>query len=329
MSIIKDAGLVAENIYLMDTRQFGVSKSTAAFLYWDGERALIMDTGTSDNIDEILGFIDRLRIPPEKIIGVTGTHYHFDHMGGATRLWTLMEQKNRNFKIIVPEDMKYYLQNARLHIKGAGTTFGHFVGKMEPVKDDAYLVVEKDRDLPVDLGGDITVRLIETPGHTPDHCAPTFFKGGRAFFSFAGESCGCLYHMSEPVSSPTSMPPNFHFDSYMDSAKKVAALKPGAIGFCHYGVLDGSDAVQSYLENHLRDMNTFRGLVVDSYGKNNSTRDVMEGTREFFKNTFDPLTRMPEKYMENLQLAIVYGLMVDLGFKEPKYENRSVPERAV
>ena len=79
MPVVMEQGEFLENIFLIDTLYFGFKKGVTAFCYWDGESCLLMDVGTSDNVEATLNFLKEYKIPLSKVKGILGTHYHFDH----------------------------------------------------------------------------------------------------------------------------------------------------------------------------------------------------------------------------------------------------------
>jgi glyoxylase-like metal-dependent hydrolase (beta-lactamase superfamily II) len=321
-----------ENLYLIDTEQFLNKRITTIFCYWDGESCYLMDIGTSDNVQTILRFLKKNNIPLSKVKGLFLTHYHFDHGGGATKLWKLIHRKEdkSNFKIITTKETKEKLQHAESHVIGARTTFGEFVGEMEPIpvglEEEAYEIIPFDKDYMLSPSKNITIRLISTPGHSNDHCSPTIFQNGVPIFCFLGEASGNLYHGSELLSQPTSMPPNFQFEKYMISLEKLIDLNPENMGFCHFGVISGKENVQTFLIGHKKYMIDFRAAVIELYNKNQSTRFIIENLNDYFFNDeifIDPYYRELDnhtKFLSNLRLALTYGMMVSLGFRKPKYE---------
>ena len=112
------------NLYLLETGQFDLNTITGVYCWYDGERALLMDTGTSDNIDSILEGLARFGISAVKIAGAVPSHYHFDHGGGSAELWNRMKNINSGFRIYTSALTKAKLQNATSHLRGAATTFG-------------------------------------------------------------------------------------------------------------------------------------------------------------------------------------------------------------
>ncbi len=332
MTIITESGKFKENLYLIDTEQFLKKRVTTVFCYWDRKNCFIIDAGTSDNVQIILRFLKKNNIPLSNVKGLFLSHYHFDHGGGATKLWKQIHRKEKwsKFKIITTKGTKEKLQNAESHVIGAKTTFGEFVGEMEPIPaesvEDAYEIISFDEDYLLSSSKNVSLRLISTPGHSNDHCSPTIFQNGVPIFCFAGEASGCLYNGSKLLSQPTSMPPNFQFEKYMKNLDKLIALSPNSLGLCHFGVILGKDDVQTYLIGHKKYMVDFRDAVVDLHKKNQSTRFIIENLKEYFFNDeifIDKYYQVLDNhtnFLSNLRLALTYGMMISLGFRKPKYE---------
>ena len=94
-----------------------------------------------------------------------------------------MQKFNSNFKIFATEATKEKLQNAADHLIGATTTFGEFVGTMDPLSpDDAkkgYEIIELEQFLPITLKSDYKIKVIGTPGHTHDHKSVVLYKNNE------------------------------------------------------------------------------------------------------------------------------------------------------
>jgi glyoxylase-like metal-dependent hydrolase (beta-lactamase superfamily II) len=321
MPICKQNSEIKPNIYLIDVQQMGMQKITATFLYWDGNDCILMDVGTSDDVRVLLRAIKKLQIPFNKVRGVVNTHYHFDHGGGSLRFWEKMQEKNPEFKIYASHQTYEKLQNAQEHIEGARTTFGDFVGVMNPIPESGFEIVNTDVTLPFNLQNNFSIKLITTPGHTPDHVSPTIFNNGKPYFSFAGESCGTLFHSQKLVSLPTSMPPNFNFETYMQSLQKIMDLNVDCVGFCHMGAIIGEQDVQTFLNEHKNYMINWRNKMKQVFAENPSTKYVIDNTVEYWIDRFD-FGDPNNPLFQNLRLALTYGMMVDLGFRQPKYEKK-------
>lgn len=336
MTIKKEPGLIAPNLYMIDTLQFNVSHITTVFCYFDGTNGLLIDIGTSDNVTTVLRSLRKMNIPLEKIQGVTLSHYHFDHAGGATKLWKKMVKKNPHFKIYTSSYTRNKLQKAESHRVGATTTFGEFVGTMNPIPEelinDAYHIVEPDSYIPITFQGGVRIKLIAAPGHSPDHVAPAVFQASaeKPDFVFAGEATGTFYNESELISTSTSMPPNYQHSIYMKSLEKLIELNPKSMGVCHYGAIQGEEQVHQFLVDHRKFMQELYSAIKNHYTEKPSIPYVitkLEEEKLHVKNrvgdrfTDDPVSR---HFISNLQLALTYGILIDQGFRESKYEPRDV-----
>ncbi len=324
MPIIREECRIG-NLYIIDTGQFNLKTLTSVFCWYDGERALLMDAGTSDNTGLILDSLIRSGIPLSKLAGVVPSHYHFDHGGGSAELWRRMQEFNTSFRIYTTLLTKYKLLNSASHLRGAGTTFGKFVGTMEPVPDDAFVILEPDSWMPVEFRDGVRIKLLHTPGHTPDHCSPSVFIGDRCVFCYAAETLGTMYTMKEILTTPSSMPPNFNYRDYRISMERVMGVSPEMIGLCHFGVISGKDDIDRYFSDHLDFMEKLRDAITAAFREDNSTAHVMSSTAHLWEGRFDmDLLNMEgsELFFRGLRLALTYGLMVDMGIREPKYEER-------
>lgn len=315
------------NVYLIDTLQFDMEIITSVFCYSDGKKSLLMDIGTSENIDTVFNSLKRHGIALESLEGIVLSHYHFDHGGGSAELWKRMQGINKDFKVYTNRITKQNLQNSSGHIGGARTTFGKFVGTMKPIPDEAFYIMEMDDFLPIEFSEGERVKLLHTPGHTPDHCSPSVILDDRTIFTFAGEALGTIYTNDKMLSTPTSMPPNFRYDDYVSSMEKIRGLNPELIGFCHFGILSGSEDIDFVFNDHRDFMNLFRSEIINAFNEDPSTSHVLAKTEYLWKGRIDSgfaEIKGSDAFFGNLRLALTYGVMVDLGFRKPKYESKTI-----
>jgi glyoxylase-like metal-dependent hydrolase (beta-lactamase superfamily II) len=314
--IITESGEFLKYLYLIDTMQMRTPKMTAAFMYWDGEICLLMDIGTSIEVPSVLKTLKKWDIPLSKVTGIVLTHYHFDHGGGSLDLWRHISKFNPNFKIFTTGKIKFLLQNAADHLKGAKTTFGELVGSMNALSHDeaemVFNIVKLDQKFAIKMKEGYSIQLTPTPGHSYDHVTPTVIKNGQTLFCFVGETAGIIYKGDAAFLSPSSMPPNFNYNCTVESVDRIKALKPHSIGFSHFGVLKGSQEVLDYLDRYDTFMSNFRKEIIDLYEINPSTRYIMENLSPIYL-----------KSHPNVNLGIVTGVMIDLGYRKPKYEQIS------
>ena len=112
----------------------------------------------------------------------------------------------------------------------------------------------------------------------------------------------------------------------MKSMVKVKSLGAEMLGFCHFGIVSGGRDIDALFADHEKFMNDFRDGIVRAFGEDRSTAHVMKSTEHLWERRFgEGLLKMPgsENFFSNLRLALTYGLMVDLGFRDSKYEERT------
>lgn len=319
MPILYEEKNITDHVHLIDLMQCDQQYLATAFLISDGKISYLLDVGTSDDVIQVLKSINERGIDQAGIKAMIPTHYHFDHGGGSQALYEKMKPFNPNFKIWTTELTKKKLQNAKEHLTGAKTTFGKYVGTMDYIPDDAFRIVNTNQKIPLEIEG-IEIELIHTPGHTPDHVAIAVYEHGTLTFIFTGEATGTLFNTEKILSLPTSMPPNFNYETYMDSFHKVVERDPPAIGFCHYGAIVGIEDCREFWKEHEEWMKYFREKVKKIFEEKQSARAVIEYMIPEFAKKSNTLSKNRNSLLENLTIALCYGVLVDLKFKEPKYE---------
>ena len=319
MPIIYEETKITEYVSLIDLMQFSQKHIAGGFLVSDGKKSYLLDIGTSDNVRQVLKSMKKRGCDPSGLIGIFPTHYHFDHAGGCAKLHKKMQEYNPNFKIMTTNLTKNKLQNAQAHLEGAKTTFNEWIGTMDYIEDDAFQIVELDKKIPLEIEG-VEIELISTPGHCPDHVSIAVYEHGQLAFIFCGEAGGTLFHSKEITSLPTSMPPNYNHELYMKSLDKLIQKDPPAIGFCHFGALKGIDDVRKYWKIHIEFMKFFRETVKKTFEETQSTRSVVERMIPEFTRRTNTIVSSAHQILINLVVALCYGMLVDLKFKEPKYE---------
>ncbi|MHA2294492.1 MAG: MBL fold metallo-hydrolase [Candidatus Hodarchaeales archaeon] len=319
-SIILTSGKLTEEIYLIDLEQYNLPRVSSAFALETPESNVIMDAGTSNDVQTILKFMADHGLSREKTSYLIPSHYHFDHFGGGLDLWKEIKKSNPNVKILTTEKTRKQLQDTSLHMKRVRRTFGDFIGTMEPLPDEAYKIVDPDE--PVKIPGlerKQSLQLVSTPGHTDDHVSPAFFKNGQPKFIFLSEGAGSLVHSKKLVTISSSMPPEFNFKTYIRSLEKIIDLKPETAGYGHYGVVKGQKSVREILEEHVTFSHFFRKFVKEKFTEGGGkTRYIVE---QFIKQELvhrADVEHQSNELMVRTLVALVYGQLIDLGLRQPK-----------
>ena len=151
----------------------------------------------------------------------------------------------------------------------------------------------------------------------PNTKAPQFGlpSEGEAIFCHVAEAAGIHYHLSKFVTIPTSMPPGFQFDPFMASLEKLIKIQPQTISFCHFGAITGAQDSMAALQDQKEFLPFYRAKIKELFEKYGTTREVVEGIVPILleRSIFTQGSSEIKKFI----LALVYGMLVDLGFKEP------------
>jgi glyoxylase-like metal-dependent hydrolase (beta-lactamase superfamily II) len=174
------------------------------------------------------------------------THSHFDHCGAVPYLKNKFPQAKilasayaqRVFSLKKAVQFIAAMNDRMLEKTNADEEAGRLNLKFDGIQVDQTI---SDQDI-VDLGDGITVRFLETPGHTQCSLAAyvpslkiLFPSDAAAFPSFDGKGAA---HPS----------PQYDFPLYLGSLKKLAALEVEILAFEHHGFLRGAEARQFLIQ---------------------------------------------------------------------------------
>lgn len=227
MAQIRDEGKINDHTYLIDAVHEGLSRGYAIYLLKskDGGTCLI-DGGTKDSAKGIYEKLKTLDAwPVDRIIL---THSHWDHTQGIEYLRSKAAERGDILPVFASEKAIPYLADQSFNV-----CFG---------TDQApYLNVENVMGLKngdkIDIGENLTVTVIDTPGHMVDHISIWDESTGNAL---VGDAIGMKWADDFIVSNPNS-----HFwneDDYLTSIASLKALDLKTISLAHFGCLTGDDA---------------------------------------------------------------------------------------
>jgi hypothetical protein len=142
-----------------------------------------------------------------------------------------------------------------------------------------------------------------------------FIMDNSIDFIHFGECVGTIYHASKLITMPTSMPTYYNHRQYMETLNKLKNLKPKRAGYGHFGLINGENNVKSLLLEHEEFMKIFRQKVIDYYNEKPATSYVLEKIVPFLLPRTD-LKIEDNPILEGISLAIVYGMLMDLGYRK-------------
>jgi len=305
--IIENTGKIAEGIYML-------GHPGAPLYLIDGERPAIVDTGFTFMADLYAVAIKKIlgnRQPAYCLL----THVHFDHCGATTAL----KKKFPAMQVAASGLAEEILQKPRAverirDLTHAAQALAGDLGLKVPDTDpfEPFAIDLKLRGGDVlELSPNLTIRVLETPGHTRDTIS--YYLPERRVL-FASEAAGVPDQTGYIVIDCL-----LDYDLYVTSLKKLVDLNPEIICIGHRYVYTPPESGR-YLEDALRYCGIFydtvRRCLSESEGEIGA---VMEHIRTFEYDP-KPTPKQPEPaYLLNLEARIraVARNVSDSGANQP------------
>ena len=231
---------LSESVALIDTRAVGEPNVVAAYLVTGKESALI-DMGYRSSAENVAGDLAKEGIGTKELDYLLPTHVHLDHSGSCGTLANIFTNASVR---VHPNGEPHLADPARLW-KGAGELFGkermRRFGRPDPI-EAKRLRIASDGDL-IDLGHQIRLRTVWTPGHASHHLSYEW-EGHAAFFT--GDAVGIRYP-EFPILIPTTPPTSFNLEQAIQSLDRLRASSPSEFYTPHFGVV--GNAMKWIIEN--------------------------------------------------------------------------------
>ena len=196
-----------------------------AYLYQEGDRLTLIDTGLPGSADRILGAIERLGRRPADLRRIVLTHHHRDHTGALADVVEASDAEVFVHAIDAPivrgeQPAPTPTLRARLLARGARPP--------KPARVDRELQDGEE----IDLGGG--ARVVHVPGHTAGSIA--LYLSGRRLL-FAGDAATHVLGGVGPPAGPFGI---FNEDvkQVKESFRKLAQRDFDVACFGHGGPLD-------------------------------------------------------------------------------------------
>ena len=227
------------NLYCINVGNF-----INTWVYKDEKVCFLVDPGPSVTTNLLKKKIKKLKIGINDVKYILLTHIHLDHAGGVGKLISYFPHS----KVIChPNGIKHLINPKKLW-EGSLKVLGReaeYYGKIEPVPEDRIQFQET-----IDNG---SVRVVETPGHSPHHQSYLFKN-----ILFVGEACGHNYPSEKAIFIRPATPPIFDYDIYLSSLQKLINLELNDFKICfpHFGMRDNAammimiahDQIQTWLK---------------------------------------------------------------------------------
>jgi glyoxylase-like metal-dependent hydrolase (beta-lactamase superfamily II) len=217
---------IGENLFLIDLETGGFKNLIGSYVL-KGTKAIVVETGPSSSISNLLSGLKELNVKAEDVAYVAISHVHIDHGGGAGALLKFLP----NAKVIVHPRGAPHLVNPKklwLQAKEVLGNVAEIFGDPEPVPEDRIIVAADGRTF--DAGNSVKLKVVEILGHASHHLSyyESLHEG-----VFPGDAAG-IYLSKFDVVVPTAPPP-FRLDIALASLDKLVSLNPMALYYSHFG----------------------------------------------------------------------------------------------
>ncbi len=246
--IIKETGKVGPGFYVLGTSRMPV-------YFKDGETPLIFEAGISclgpayqKDLQKILDG----RQPRFLFL----THVHFDHCGSAAYLkkafpgLTIAASKQAADIINRPNALELMARLNQAATEGMRKLAPHLTSEetFQPFTIDRLLSGGEH----LDLGDDLTVQVLATPGHTRDSLS---YYLPKQKILIASESGGCAEDSGEIITEFLS-----DYQDYTDSIQRLAALEVEI--FCQgHGLVFTGEEARNFFGRSLKAAREFKNMV--------------------------------------------------------------------
>ena len=300
---------ITDSIFEIDTEAFGHRRLVAAYLVRGRDRTAIIDPGFPSSAPVIMEKLRSNGFDPAGIDFILLTHFHIDHSGGTGALL----RESPKAKVIVHKRSAFYVKNFAKIVGGArmvfrpelieefGEAFAVPAGSIMPVIDGDI----------IDLGGGTRIRVIHTPGHSPDNVC--YLEEASATL-FTGDLACLQYPDLNHVFIPAGSPPLFEINDEIQSLRSLDRITAERIMTPHFGPAAGSCA--EFTEKSMAAIGKTRESIQEMFREGIEFQHMVERLRRDIINASGlPEETIPEFLSEvYLREMLKTGLMGFLAF---------------
>ena len=196
-----------------------------------GEAVALIETGTSLTVPHTLAGLEALGLRPEEVGHILCTHIHMDHAGGAGYLAAALPRALVYIHSMTGQhlvDPSKLLPSVR---RAVGEEAWPLHGDIKPVPAERLCPAEA---LHLDLGRDVVLEAIATPGHSPDHLSYWDRKSGGLFI---GDAAGLVMDRWG-LAFPVTPVPAYDLTAQRDTIAMLRGLDIPRIYVTHHGPHD-------------------------------------------------------------------------------------------
>src|SRR3990170_6633999 len=254
---------IGDNLFLIDLETGGFKNLIASYVL-KGTKSIIVETGPSSSIPNLLSGLKELNVRTDEVTYVAISHVHIDHGGGVGTLLKSLP----NAKIIVHQRGALHLVNpeklwlqSRMVLENVAEIFG----VPEPVPEDRIEIASDDN---FDVGNGAELKAVETLGHASHHLSYYESLNGGIF---VGDAAGAYINEFDVI-VPTTPPP-FVLDAALESLSNLISFAPRALYYSHFG--KASNGVIR-LQNYALQIKQWAKIAEDGVRKRQSSDAIRE-----------------------------------------------------
>lgn len=193
-----------------------------------GDDIALIETGTAMTVPNTLAGLEQLGIAREAVSHIICTHIHMDHAGGAGHLAESLPRASVYIHSMTAAhlvDPSRLMQSSR---RAIGEEAWPLHGEMLPIPAERVRPAEHLR---LDLGKDVILEAIATPGHSPDHLS---YRDLRSNGLFVGDAAGLdLPHYN--LFFPCTPPPTYNLEAQRNTIALLRQYNFSRFYVTHWG----------------------------------------------------------------------------------------------
>lgn len=281
---------IGNGIYQVDLLYDGIPEMSSAYII-KGEQNVIIDTGASNSLPQLLDALKQLEIERDSVDWVIITHIHLDHSGGAGQLLNFLP----NAKIIVhPRGARHLIDPAKLIASARevyGESFERIYSPILPVPAEKIITAPDGMELY--LGDQRVLTFWDSPGHAWHHFAvhDSITKG-----IFCGDTVGMhipsLTRLGVKYILPFTTPTQYDPEIMLQTLTRLANLKPERLYFTHFGYQDNAQSILEYMKKIIPQYTEY---ARNAYHQEPTLQSIIDALREYHVQEMYKL-RVPEDH---------------------------------
>ncbi len=238
---------VSEKVFIIDTRALGFEQVVACYLV-KGRKTALIDTGYSSSSETVIQALKQLGV--ERLDYIIPTHVHLDHSGGA---WKLAQHFPEAVVYAQERAVKHLIDPSKLMASALqfyGQEVLQMLGEVRPIDERRVFKVGDGETLSLQ---EVELSFIYTPGHAPHQMSVMVSDG-----SLITADAVPVKYPGKPFIIPTTAPPSFDYDLYIQSLRKIGKMDAEKFLTPHYGP---TRAGEEWVEHLIKVVEEWRNLA--------------------------------------------------------------------